>query len=319
MLTRRILAALALAAISAGTWAQSYPVKPIRLVVPFPPGGAAEVGARLFAQPLGERLGQPVVIETRPGADGIIASDAVRKAPADGYTLYYGTATGLSFVPAVKKVPPYDPLNDFTPISLVGVFGFFVFSHADIPVQTLQDLVGWARANPGRINYGTGNATAQLATALFAAAQRIDVMHVPYKGDGPLSTDLLAGRIHFAFSTPATLAPQVKEGRVRVLATMLPTRSPLLPQAPTLPEAGFAPVPIVPWGGLLGPAKLPREVVDRLQKELAVVLASPSVKEGLGRIAFEPRSSTPEELRRLMTEQLKAYGDAARLAGITLD
>jgi tripartite-type tricarboxylate transporter receptor subunit TctC len=315
---KRLFAAIAALVACAAAQAQ-YPNKPVRLIVPFPPGGAAELGARIFAQPLGERLGQPIVIETRPGAEGIIASEAVRRAPPDGYTLYYGTATGMSFAPAAKKVPPYDPVNDFTPISLVGIFGFFVFSHADLPVRTIQDLVGYARANPGRINYGTGNATSILATALFAAANKLDMVHVPYKGDAPLSVDLLAGRVHFAFATPGTLAPQVKEGKIRVLATMLPSRSPLLPDAPTLPEAGLAPVPIVPWGGLFGPAKLPREVVERVGRELAVVLARADVKEAFGRIAFEPRASSPEALRAFVIEQLEAYGRAARAVGLTLD
>lgn len=309
-------AVLATAALAA---AAQYPDKPVRLIVPFPPGGAAELGARIFAQPLGERLGQPVVIETRPGAEGIIASEAVRRAPADGYTLYYGTATGMSFAPAAKKVPPYDPVNDFTPISLVGTFGFFVFSHPDMPVRTIQDLVGYARANPGRLNYGTGNATSILATALFASAQKLDMVHVPYRGDAPLSVDLLAGRLHFAFATPGTLAAQVKEGKIRVLATMLPSRSPLLPEAPTLPEAGLAPVPITPWGGLFGPPKLPREIVERLGRELAAVLARADVKEAFGKIAFEPRASSPEALRALVIEQLDAYGKAARAVNLTLD
>ncbi|MCX7962381.1 MAG: tripartite tricarboxylate transporter substrate binding protein [Burkholderiales bacterium] len=315
---KRILATLA-AALACASAAAQYPNKPIRLIVPFPPGGAAELGARIFAQPLGERLGQPVVIETRPGAEGIIASEAVRRAAPDGYTLYYGTATGMSFAPAAKKVPPYDPVNDFTPISLVGFFGFFVFSHPDMPVRTLQDLVGYARANPGRINYGTGNATSILATALFASANRLDMVHVPYKGDAPLSLDLIAGRVHFAFATPGTLTPQVREGKIRVLATMLPNRSPLFPEAPTLPEAGFAPMPIVPWGGLFGPAKLPQDVVDRVGRELAVVLARPDVRESFGRIAFEPRASSPEALRALVVEQLEAYGRAAKAVNLSLD
>ena len=187
--------------------------------MPFPPGGAAELGARIFTQPLGLALGQPVIIETRPGAEGIIASEAVRKAEPDGYTLYYGTATGMSFAPGAKKVPPYDPVNDFTPISLVGIFGFFVFSHASMPVHTLGDLVGYARANPGKLNYGTGNATSILATGLFAVQQKLDMAHIPYKGDGPLSIDLIAGRVHVAIATPGTLAPQVKQAaRARHLA-----------------------------------------------------------------------------------------------------
>jgi tripartite-type tricarboxylate transporter receptor subunit TctC len=296
-----------------------YPNKPVRLIVPFPPGGAAELGARIFSQPLGQLLGQPVVIETRPGAEGIIASEAVRKSDPDGYTLYYGTATGMSFAPAAKKVPPYDPVKDFTPISLVGIFGFFVFSHASLPVHTLGDLVGYARANPGKLNYGTGNATSILANGLFAAQHKLDMVHIPYKGDGPLSIDLIAGRVNIAFATPGTLAPQVKEGKLRVLATLLPSRNPLLPTAPTMAEAGFANVPITPWGGLFGPPGLPREVVERVGRDIAAVLARAEVKEAFGKLAFEPRSSTPQELTAFVAEQLEAYRRGARQMNLSLD
>ncbi len=314
----RIHAAIFAALVPFAATAQ-YPSKPILLIVPFPPGGAAELGARIFTQPLGQALGQPVIIETKPGAEGIIASEAVRQAPADGYTLYYGTATGMSFAPAAKKVPPYDPVNDFTPVSLVGIFGFFVFSHASLPVNTLGELVAYARANPGKLNYGTGNATSILATAQFAALHKLDMVHIPYKGDGPLSLDLVGGRVHLAIATPGTLAPQVKEGRLRALATLLPNRNQLLPEAPTMVEAGLAPVTITPWGGLFGPPKMPKEIVDRVARELAIVLARPEVRDAFGRLAFEPRSSTPQELSAFVAEQLEAYGRVARQVGLSLD
>ena len=314
----RILAAFLATLFSAAAAAQ-YPNKPIRLIVPFPPGGAAELGARIFTQPLSQALGQPILIETRPGAEGIIASQAVRQAPADGYTLYYGTATGMSFAPAAKKVPPYDPVNDFTPVSLVGIFGFFVFSHASLPVNTIGDLVAYARANPGKLNYGTGNATSILATAQFAAQHKLDMVHIPYKGDGPLSLDLVGGRVHLAIATPGTLAPQVKEGKLRALATLLPNRNQLLPDAPTMAEAGLQSVSITPWGGLFGPPKMPKEIVDRLARDLAVVLAKPEVRDAFGRLAFEPRSSTPQELSAFVAEQLEAYRRVARAVGLSLD
>jgi len=315
---RRLLAG-AITLLLCGAAHAQYPAKPIRLIVPFPPGGAAELGARIFSQPLGQQLGQPVVIETKPGAEGIIASEAVKQAAPDGYTLYYGTATGMSFAPAAKKVSPYDPVNDFTPVSMVGIFGFFVFAHASLPVHTIGDLVGYARANPGMLNYGTGNATSILATAQFAAQQKLDLVHIPYKGDGPLSLDLIAGRVHMAIATPGTLAPQVKEGKLRVLATLLPSRNPLLPQAPTLPEAGLQSVPITPWGGIFGPPKMPKEIVDRVSREIAVVLARPEVREAFGKLAFEPRSSTPQELAAFVAEQLEAYRRVTQAVGLSLD
>jgi tripartite-type tricarboxylate transporter receptor subunit TctC len=302
-----------------GVSTAQYPNKPIRLVVPFPPGGAAELGARIFAQPLGTQLGQPVIIETKPGAEGMIASEFVKQAAPDGYTLYYGTATGMSYAPAAKKVPPYDPVNDFTPISMVGIFGFFVFSHASLPVYTIGDLIGYARANPGALNYGTGNATSILSTALFAAQQKLDMVHIPYKGDGPLSLDLIAGRVNVSIATPGLAVQHVKDGKLRVLATLLPNRNPLLPSAPTFQEAGLVPVPITPWGGLFGPAKLPKEIVDRVARDIATVLAKPEVREAFGKLAFEPRSSTPQELSAFVVEQLDAYRRAARSVGLSLD
>ncbi len=315
---KRLFTGFAAALVCSAAFAQ-YPNKPIRLIVPFPPGGAAELGARIFTQPLSQQLGQPIIIETRPGAEGIIASEAVRQAAPDGYTLYYGTATGMSYAPAAKKVPPYDPVKDFTPVSLVGIFGFFIFSHASMPVHTVGDLIGYARANPGKLNYGTGNATAILANGLFAAQHKLDMVHVPYRGDGPLSIDLIAGRVNVAFATPGTLAPQVKEGKLRVLATMLPSRNQLLPTAPTMSEAGLADVPITPWGGIFGPPKMPKEIVDRVGRELAIVLAKPEVKEAFGRLAFEPRSSTPQELSAFVVQQLEAYGRGVRAMNLSLD
>jgi len=314
----RIFAAILATLLGSAAFAQ-YPNKPIRLIVPFPPSGAAELGARIFAQPLGQQLGQPVIIETKPGADGAIASEAVKAAAPDGYTLYYGTATGMSWVPAAKKVPTYDPINDFTPVSMVGTFGFFVFTHASVPANTIGELVAYARANPGKLNYGTGNATSILATGQFAMQQKLDMVHIPYKGDGPLSIDLLAGRVNMAIATPGIAVQHVKEGKLRALATLLPNRSPLLPDAPTLAEAGLPAVPITPWGGLFGPAKMPQDIVDRLSREMAVALAKPEVKEAFGKLAFEARSSTPQELTAYVAEQLEAYRRVAKAVGLSLD
>ncbi len=293
-----------------------YPNKPIRLIVPFPPAGAAELGARIYAQPLSQALGQPVVIETRPGADGAIAADAVMKAAPDGYTLFYGTNTAFSWLPAVRKNPPYDPLTDFTPVSLVGHFGFFLFSHPSIPVNTVAELIAHARANPGKLNYGTGNSFSMLTSANFTLQEKLDIVHVPYKGDGPLSIDLLAGRVQVAFATPGTAVPHVKEGRIRALATLLPSRSPLFPDVPTAAEAGLVKAPIVAWGGLFGPARMPKEIVDRLAREMVTLLARPEVREAFGRLAFEPKSSTPQELAAIVADQLDAFKKGVRDAGI---
>lgn len=312
---RKLIAALALGTLCAGAQAQ-YPNKPVRLIVPFPPGGAAELGARIFAQPLGQALGQPVIIETKPGADGAIAADATMKAAPDGYTLFYATNTAFSWVPAVRKNPPYDPLNDFTPVSMIGIFGFFVFSHPSVPANNMAELLAYIRANPGKLNYASGNSTAMLSTAQLVQREKLDVVHIPYKGDGPLSIDLLGGRVHFAIATPGAAAPQVKEGKLRVLATLLPSRSALLPQAPTMAESGLAGLSITPWGGIFGPKGMPRDIADRLSRELIALLKRPAVREAFGLLAFEPRGSTPEELAAFTKQQLEVWRRVVGEVGI---
>ena len=311
----RTVLSFALAAVCTAAGAQ-YPSKPIRLIVPFPAGGAAELGARIFSQPLGQALGQPVIVEAKPGGDGVIAADAVKKSAADGYTLFYATNTAFSWVPATRKNPPYDPVADFTPVSLVGIFGFFLFTHPSVPANTVAELLAYARANPGKLNYGTGNSTSILMTAQLKLVEKLDIVEIPYKGDAPLTIDLLGGRVHMAIATPGSALPQVKAGKLRALAAMFPNRSPLLPDVPAAGEAGLGKISITPWGGVFGPARMPRQIADRVARELAVVLARPEVREGLGKIAFEPRSSTPDELTAFLKDQMDSWGRTARAVGI---
>lgn len=304
------------AALCAFSAAAQYPDKPIRLIVPFPPGGAAEVGARIFATPLSQALGQTVVVDTRPGADGAIAADLVLKSPPDGYTLFYATNTAFNWVPVTRKNPPYNPLTDFAPVSFVGYFGFFLFSHPSVPAKNVGELIAYVRANPGKLNYGSGNSTAQLFGAQLIQLEKLEMVHVPYKGDGPLMVDLVGGRVHIAFATPGTAAPQVKEGKLRALAAMFPSRSALLPDVPTAAEAGLGKMSLTPWGGIFGPKGMPKDVVDRLARELAVVLKRPDVREAFGKLAFEPKSSTPEELTAILKQQTEIWGSVAREVGI---
>jgi len=315
---RTILKILAFAFFSA-TAAAQYPDKPIRLIVPFPPGGAAELGARIFAAPLGETLGQPVVVETRAGADGAIAADVAMKAAPDGYTLFYATNTAFNWVPATRKNPPYHPLTDFTPVSLIGYFGFFLFTHPSVPASNVAELLAYARANPGKLNYGSGNSTSQLFGAQLKQLEKLDIVHIPYKGDGPLGIDLVGGRVQMAFATPGTLAPQVKDGKMRALAAMFPSRSALLPEVPTAAEAGLGRMSLTPWGGVFGPKGMPRPVVDRLARELSDVLKRAQVREAFGKLAFEPKSSTPEELHAFLRQQTEIWTAAAREAGVPVE
>jgi tripartite-type tricarboxylate transporter receptor subunit TctC len=313
------LVLLVLAVLVSGAAAAQYPNKPIRMVVPFPPGGAADLTARVVSVPLGTALGQPVVLDYKAGADGAIAGNDVKNAAPDGYTILFGTNTGMCAAPVLRKNPPYDPLGDFTPVALVGKFGFFAFVHASVPAQNMKEFIAYARQNPGKLNYGSGNSTSIITTAQLASMEKLDMLHVPYKGDAPLSLDFVAGRIQFVIATPGALLPHAKEGKVRALATLLPNRSPLLPDAPTMVESGLKEIPIQPYAGIYGPKGLPRDIVERLARAVQEVMAQPAVKEGVARHAFEAQSSTPTQLAAFHREQLDLWRRTMKEVGINPD
>ena len=309
-----VFAALALA-MSLPAAAQ-YPNKPVRLILQFPAGGLADAVCRVLANPLSQQLGQPILVENRPGADGAIAGETVARAAPDGYTLFFATNSALSAVPALRKTPPYDPIADFTPISFIGRFPFFVFVHPGVPAKNLAELIEYARANPGKLNYGTGNTTSILATAQLSMMGKIQMVHVPYKGDAPLMNDLISGRLHLAIASTSPGAPLAKEGKLRVIGTLLSRRSLLFPDAPTMAESGFPQYSLQAWGGMFGPANMPREIVDRLAREFNAAILKPEVKEPLDRYGFELQGSTPQELGTFVNEQLEAWKRGIREAGI---
>jgi tripartite-type tricarboxylate transporter receptor subunit TctC len=271
---------------------------------------------RIIAQPLGQALGQPVVVENKAGADGIIAGVDVQKSAPDGYTLMLATNSPLSAAPHLKKNIPYHPINDFTPIGFVGNYTFFVVVHPSVPAKTLQELIDYARANPGKLNYATGNTTSIVSTAMFATLAKINLVQVPYRTEPPAIIDLLSGQIHMIFTSYSTVAPHLRDGKLRALVTTLPARSPLMPEVPSIVEAGFPKFPIVPWAGMVGPAKMPRDVVERLNRELVAILKRPEVQEQLAKQAFAARSSTVEEFSGFVREQLEVWGKAIKDAGI---
>ena len=293
-----------------------YPSKPIRILVPFPPGGGADTATRIISQPLSLALGQPILVENRAGADGLIAADAVIKSAPDGYTLFFGTNTALVAVPVLRKTPPYDSREAFTPISLIGRFVFFAYVSPSVPANTVAEFIQYAKNNSGKLNYGSGNSTATVATAQLMRLAGINMVRVPYKGDAPTIADLMAGRVQFAMITTASAIALAKEGRLRILATLLPERSSLAPDIPTLAEAGLSGVSVSPWASLLGPAGMPREFVDRLSFELNGVLKRTEVREQLNRQAFAAEGSSPEAMRAFLTEQIESWGRAVKDAGI---
>ncbi len=296
--------------------AAEYPAKSIRLVVPFPPGGTADVVARILAQPVGQALGQSIIVDNRAGGDGAVAAALVMNSAPDGYTIFFASNSPMSAVPALHRNPPYDPRTDFTPLTFIGRFTFFLFVNPSLPARTLGELIEYARANPGKLNYGSGNTTAIVTMAQLTMLAGLEMTHVPYKGDAPTTADLIAGRIQLAMMTPVPALAQAKEGRLRMLATLLSQRSALAPDVPTMTEAGMAGVSVTPWGGLFGPANMPKPIVERLSQVFNEALERPEVLDQLARQGFEGKGSTPEELATIVREQLELWARVIREAKI---
>ncbi len=309
---------LALLVVSGAAEAQ-FPAKPIRVVVPFPAGSATDTITRVLAQSVSQSIGQTVVVENKAGADGAIAAAEVAKAAPDGHTLLMATNSPMSAVPAMKKNPPYDPVADFTPITDVGRYTFFIVVHPSVPAKTLKELIDHARANPGKVNYATGNTTGIVSTAFFASLAKIDLVHVPYKGEPQALTDLLAGRVQLMFCSSGTSMPQIREGKLRPIVTTLAKRTHLLPELPTIAEAGMPEFSITSWAGLFGPAKMPAAVVERLNKEFVAAMGRSDVQAAMEKQAFALSPSSPRELAAFVKEQMESYRRILRAAGVEPD
>ena len=303
---KKLLSAALLFSVIGTAFAQ-YPNKSIRLVVGFPPGGSADPTARIIGAALAEQLGQPVVVENRPGADSAVAALQVTQMPADGYNLFFGSNSGMTAAVALKKEPTYDPLTQFTQISLIGRATVIMYAHPSVPGTTLRDFIAHAKANPGKLAYGTGNALSILYNVQLMNSTGIDMLHVPYKGEGPVLPDLLTGRVHSSFLSTATAMQNAKDGKFRALAVLLEKRSPLMPDVPTIAEAGAPGVTVRQWAGLFGPAKMPRDIVVRLNKEIGTALGKASVQEQLLRYGYSPEPSTPERLLEINREDLALW------------
>src|SRR5438093_3456463 len=311
----RLTTAFLLSLLSAASFAQ-YPAKPVRLVIHFPAGGSTDLVARTLAQALSESLGQPFVVENKLGADDAIAADTVMKSAPDGHTLFMATNTAMMQVPLLKKEPPYDPVSAFTPVSLVGRYTFLLVVAPSLPVKTMTEFIAYARSNPGKINFASYSGASQLAYAQIVKTANVDMLRIPYKGEAPAVTDVLGGTIHAVFATPTVTLSHIKEGRLRALAVTTPTRSPLLPEVPTTVEAGMPPISVEFFAALFGPAKMPAEIATRLSRELNTIIARPQIREQIDRQGFALAASTPEELRAFVKQQLGAWFQGFRDAGI---
>jgi len=315
-LARMTLAAvLALAAtVSSG---QLYPSKPIRIIVPFPPGGAVDFYARVVQEPLSEALGQPVIIDNRAGASGMIGADLVAKAPPDGYTLLLGNIASLAINVGIYPKMAYDPAKDFTPIMHTVDVNYVLVVHPSVPANSVAELVAYAKANPGKLSYGSAGSGSMphLSTELMKALAGIDLVHVPYKGGGPMVTDLLGGSVQLAIADQANLMPHVKTGKLRALGVASPKRSAIYPELPTIAESGFAGYEATAWQGLVGPAGMPPDVVRRLNQTLAKVMALPAVRERLISGGLDPVADTPEEFGRFIRSEISKWSKIAKDVG----
>jgi tripartite-type tricarboxylate transporter receptor subunit TctC len=302
---------------SAAVQAQSnYPNKPIRLIVPWPPGGGVDTSARLISQPLSERLGQPIVIENKPGASGNIGTALVTQEKPDGYTLLQGSLSPNAVNPHLFKRLGFDPEKDFTFIASVYTVPSFLVVPASSPFKTAQDLVAYAKANPGKLNFGSGGvgSSQHLFAVMLKAATDIDVVHVAYKGTSPSETALVAGQVDFMIDPPTCL-PFVQAGKLRVLGVASNVRNSALPDVPTLDEQGIKGVYTSTFYGIMGPAGMPKDIVDHLNKEINAILQTPEMKSRLAKLAADPGKGTPEEYKAYVMSEMKRYGEIVKLSG----
>jgi tripartite-type tricarboxylate transporter receptor subunit TctC len=306
---------LALAASVAAQTTPSYPTKPVVLVVPFPPGGGTDIGARVVAQKLSEKWGQTVIVENKPGAAGIIGFDFVAKAAPDGYTIVMGNIGTTAINPSLYSTLQYNPDKAFSPISLVAELPLALVANPDFPAKNLAELIAVAKAKPGELAYGSSGAggSPHLAAALMENQAGLSLVHVPYKGGGPMMTDLMGGHIKIAFATVLETSSQIRAGKVRALAVSSATRSVSLPDVPTLAEAGLPGFNSISWIGLLAPAGTPDAIIRRISDDVRDILAVPEVRERLTAQGAVPIGSSPAEFAALIAT------DRARYAKIIVD
>jgi len=316
-------ATLLVAAMSAlGLAHAAYPDKPIRLIVGFPPGQATDVIARATAKKLQEVLGQPVIVDNKPGASGIIGSEMVAKAVPDGYTLLVGSSGTMAINPSLYSKLPYHPLRDFQPVSMLSIVPLFLAVNPAFPAQTAGDLVKLAKASPGRVTYGSGGSgvTSHLTMELLKNAQGIDLQHVPYKGSPAAVTDLIGGQVNAMFDTGPALLPHMRSGKLRVLAVASANRNAAAPNVLTMAEAGLGNFEAPAWIGLAAPKGTPREIVDTLYKALQTGWRDAAdVKEQLNSLGAEPSIMTPEEFAKYIQAEIDKWALAVKLSGAKVD
>ena len=299
---------------------EAWPSRPIRFILPFPPGGGTDILGRLIAERLSASLGQPVVTENRGGAGGNVGAEAAARSAPDGYTIVL-VAPSLAISPTLYSKINYDPVKDFAPVSLVATVPNVMITQASLPVQSLQEFIAFAKAKPGALNFGSGGAgtSNHLAGELFNIVTGAKLVHIPYKGVNLAMQDVLAGNVHLVFIGIPAAAPHIKAGKLRALALVAPQRSSALPDVPTVAEAGLRDFEVTTWYGVLAPAGTPRNVISRLNAELVKIMHSPELKEKLAATGTEPHTSTPEEFAAYIQREIVKWGEVVRKAGVKAD
>ena len=312
-----LLAALAPLAVAAQAQSlDTYPSKAVRFVVGFPPGGANDIIARLVGAKLQERLGQSFVVENKPGANAIIATEFVARSAPDGYTLLIGASGAMTFNPGLYEKLPYDPVKDFAPVTMIGSFPLVLAANPALGVSTVKELIVLARGKPGVLNYGAGSTPFQLAAELFKMQAGIDMKHVPYKGSAATVTALLGGEVGLTFVDSPPVVANIKAGKLRGLAVTSAKRASFLPDLPTMIEAGVADFEVVLWTSLFAPAGTPPAVVRRLQGEIAKIVRIPEIHERMTAMGIDPIGGTPEELAVQLKSDLDRWTRVAKSAGV---
>lgn len=298
--------------------AQSYPVKPIRVLVGFAPGGSTDTIARLMAPKLSERLGQQIVVENRGGAAGNIAAELAARAAPDGYTLFLASASHTINASLYRKLP-FDPVKDFAAITLVTSSPFVLATHPSVPARSVRELIALAKSKPGELNYGSGGAASHLATELFSSMAGIKLVYIPYKSSGPAATDLLGGQIAMMFSAPPAVLPHSQSGRLRALGVTGSRRLSGAPEIPTIAESGLAGYEVNSWSGLLAPAVTPKEIIIKLNADVASVMTLPEVKDRLPGQGLEATTNTPEQFSAYIKADIEKWAKVVRASGARAD
>ena len=317
--TKAIQAAMVvLGALAGSALAQTYPTKPVRMLVPTTPGGSVDTLARTIGPKLAERWGQQIIVDNRPGAGGTIAGDLAAKAPPDGYVLMLGTIAALGTNVSLQKKIPYDPVKDFAPVSLVATQNLMLLVHPSVPVKTVKELVRFAKSQPGKLSFASaGNGTgSHLSGELFKQLAGVDILHIPYKGVQPAMVDVISGQVAVNFPSILTALPHVRSGRVRPLAVTGAARTRAAPELPTMQEAGIKGYESATWYGIVAPAGTPQDIVMKLSTEVAATLKQPDTHERLSREGADPVGSSPQEFGKFIQMEIEKWRKVIRAAGI---